>query len=112
MRRQPVDRDPALQDQLFHFAARAQAAFGQHLVQLRGIVLCRQLAHRLRLGARDDRVFLVVLFGNHEAEQVLAAGRGLVGTALALALALRLGTLLAAALRRPAGSALPLGRRG
>ncbi len=110
MGRQAVDRNAALQDQFFHLAARAQPALGQHLVQLGRVVVGRQLAHRLGLGARNDGVFVVVLLRDHEAEQVFAARRGLVPAALALAGRLRLAAILAAALLPRTGT-LRLARR-
>ena len=61
VRRLAVDRNPSRDDQLFHVATRTEAGFGQHLVQLRCIVLGRQVAARALCGrlaciASDVRV--------------------------------------------------------
>ena len=50
MGRLAIHRDPAGHDQVFHVAARTEARFGQHLVQLGRIVVRRQVAphHFLR----------------------------------------------------------------
>ena len=76
VRRLAVDRDPALDDQVFHVAARADAGLGQHLVQLRRIGLGGEHPLARGLLGLDRRLGVgVELAGQDLGEDLAGLGR-------------------------------------